>query len=231
MAELREIVLDTETTGLEVKSEHKIIEIGCVELINKVKTGNVYHTYINPKREVSKSAYQVHKISNQFLQDKPIFPEIANDFVKYIGTSTLIIHNAIFDLQFLNHELLLLGFSKIDNSRVIDTLRLARKKFPGSPASLDALCKRFDISLKSRDSHGALIDSELLASVYIKLIGKKQNTIELNQTDNQNNNHARNKDNEYYFPKRSFTLSQAEKELHKKMVSKINSPLWATQDS
>lgn len=166
---LREIVLDTETTGLSVKSGHRIIEIGCVELINHIPTGKVFHRYINPERHIDKGAFKVHGISEEFLKDKPLFSEIAPEFLKFISNDILVIHNAKFDVEFLNMELGKLNAKLISSDRVLDTLPLARKEFPRSPASLNELCKRFDISLNDRTSHGALIDAQLLAKVYAQL--------------------------------------------------------------
>ena len=164
----RYICLDTETTGISVKNQHKIIEIGCVEIINGKETGRVYHTYLNPDREIDKEAQAVHGISLDSLQDKPRFNEIAKDFTTFIAKSTLVIHNATFDINFLNYELELCGLEKIENP-VVDTLILARKKYVGERASLDALCKKFDVDLSSRNMHGALLDVGLLAKVFIRM--------------------------------------------------------------
>jgi len=164
----RYICLDTETTGISVKNKHKIIEIGCVEIINGKETGRTYHAYLNPDREIDKEAQAVHGISLDSLQDKPRFKEIASDFTKFIANSTLVIHNATFDINFLNYELELCGLEKIENP-VVDTLILARKKYVGERASLDALCKKFDVDLSSRNMHGALLDAGLLAKVFIRM--------------------------------------------------------------
>jgi len=169
---MRRIILDLETTGLDPRKGHKIVEIGCIEVINRVRTEKIFHLYVDPEREMPEQAFRIHGISAQFLRGKPKFHEIAQDFLDFIGEdSKLIAHNASFDMGFLNHQLGELGHPSIDNSRVIDTLYLARKNFPGSPASLDALCKRFNISLADREKkgHGALLDSELLYEVYIML--------------------------------------------------------------
>lgn len=164
----RYICLDTETTGISVKNKHKIIEIGCVEIINAKETGRTYHAYLNPDREIDKEAQAVHGISLDSLQDKPRFKEIASDFTKFIANSTLVIHNATFDINFLNYELELCGLEKIENP-VVDTLILARKKYVGERASLDALCKKFEVDLSSRNMHGALLDAGLLAKVFIRM--------------------------------------------------------------
>lgn len=164
----RYICLDTETTGISVKNKHKIIEIGCVEVVNGSETGRTYHTYLNPDREIDKEAEGVHGISLDSLQDKPRFNEISADFLKFIANSTLVIHNATFDINFLNYELELCHLTKIENP-VIDTLILARKKYVGERASLDALCKKFEVDLSSRNMHGALLDAGLLAKVFIRM--------------------------------------------------------------
>lgn len=170
----REIVLDTETTGLDpIRGGHRIAEIGCLELINHVPTGKTFHVYIDPEREFDPEAAQVVGLTWDMLKGKPLFKDIARDFLAFIGQDPLVIHNATFDLKFLNFELTYADLPRLTNP-VIDTLPMARKKFPGSPASLNALCKRFGVSLESRTKHGALIDSELLAKVYLELIGGPQ---------------------------------------------------------
>ena len=164
----RYICLDTETTGISIKNKHKIIEIGCVEVINGRETGKTYHTYLNPDREIDKEAEGVHGISLDSLQDKPRFVEIAGDFLKFIANATLVIHNATFDITFLNYELGICNIEKLENA-VVDTLLLARKKYVGERASLDAICKKFEIDLSSRNMHGALLDAGLLAKVFIRM--------------------------------------------------------------
>lgn len=172
---MREIVLDTETTGFEPNEGHRIVEIGAVELFNHVPTGRTYHQYINPERDMPTEAFEVHGLGEEFLRDKPVFAAIAQDFLDFIGEDAkLVIHNAAFDMKFLNAEL---GWAKkplIANDRALDTLMMARRRFPGSPASLDALCRRFNIDNSSRTLHGALLDSEILADVYLELIGGRQ---------------------------------------------------------
>ncbi|HHN67351.1 MAG TPA: DNA polymerase III subunit epsilon [Thermopetrobacter sp.] len=170
----REICLDTETTGLKPADGHRIIEIGAVELVNHLPTGNTFHVYINPERDIPIEAQNIHGISGEFLADKPPFADVADDFLAFIGDAPLIIHNAEFDRAFLNHELGQLGHDPIPRARCIDTLVMARRKFPGAPANLDALCRRFGIDLSKRDLHGALIDAHLLAEVYLELIGGRQ---------------------------------------------------------
>lgn len=171
---MREIVLDTETTGLDPATGDRIAEIGAVELMNHLPTGNTLHRYVNPGRAMPAEAFAVHGLSDDFLRDKPPFAEVAQDLVDFLGDATLVIHNAAFDMAFLNHELSRAGHARIGSSRVIDTLLLARQRFPGSPASLDALCRRFGVDSSRRVRHGALLDCELLAEVYLELLGGRQ---------------------------------------------------------
>ncbi len=176
---MREIVLDTETTGFKPEEGHRLVEIGAVELFNHLPTGQVYHQYINPERDVPKDAEQVHGLSTAFLKDKPVFEKIVSDFLTFVADAPLIIHNASFDMAFINSELAYVGKEPIMPGRVIDTLQLARQKYPMGPNSLDALCKRFAIDNSKRIKHGALLDSELLAEVYLELIGGRQTTFGL----------------------------------------------------
>jgi DNA polymerase-3 subunit epsilon len=171
---MREIVLDTETTGLDPYDGHRIVEIGAVELFNHVPTGNVYHQYINPVRKMPEQAFAVHGLSEEFLSDKPKFVDIASEFLDFIGSEKLIIHNASFDMKFINYELSKIKRGEVSYDRAVDTLAIARKKFPGSPASLDSLCRRFKIDNSARVMHGALLDSQILSEVYLELIGGKQ---------------------------------------------------------
>ena len=171
---MREIVLDTETTGFEPSEGHRIVEIGAIELLNKMPTGRVYHQYINPERAMPKEAFEVHGLGDDFLRDKPVFKTIARAFIEFVGEATLVIHNAAFDMKFLNAELTALGHPGLPMSQSLDTVAMARRKFPGAPASLDALCRRFGIDNSAREKHGALLDCELLAEVYLELIGGRQ---------------------------------------------------------
>lgn len=171
---MREIVLDTETTGFEPSEGHRIVEIGAVELLNKMPTGRTFHQYINPERAMPKEAFEVHGLGDDFLRDKPVFKAIARDFIEFVGEATLVIHNAAFDMKFLNAELTALGHPGLPMSQSLDTVAMARRKFPGAPASLDALCRRFGIDNSAREKHGALLDCELLAEVYLELIGGRQ---------------------------------------------------------
>ncbi len=171
---MREIVLDTETTGFEPEQGDRIVEIGAVELLNHMPTGRTYHQYINPERAMPNEAFEVHGLGDDFLRDKPVFARIAQEFLDFIQDATLVIHNASFDMKFLNAELGWVKKPAIPLERAVDTLAIARKKFPGSPASLDALCRRFNIDNSARTLHGALLDSEILAEVYLELIGGRQ---------------------------------------------------------
>lgn len=171
---MREIVMDTETTGLDPNDGHRIVEIGAVELLNHLPTGRIYHQYINPERDVPTEAFEVHGLSEERLSKEPVFAKIADEFIEFIGDATLVIHNASFDMKFINAELKWSGKERLPMSRALDTLAIARKKYPGSPASLDALCRRFGVDNSSREKHGALLDSELLAEVYLELIGGRQ---------------------------------------------------------
>jgi len=178
---MREVVLDTETTGLEPSQGHRVIEIGCVELKNRTPTGARYHAYVNPQRDVPEDARRISNLSTEFLVDKPLFADIVEGFLSFIGDSALVIHNAEFDLKFLNSELTRAGRPLLVAERAIDTMLMARRRFPGASASLDALCRRFDIALDERQAkgHGALLDAELLAEVYLELSGGRQPGLEL----------------------------------------------------
>lgn len=176
---MREIVLDTETTGFEPSEGDRLVEIGGVELFNHMPTGRVYHQYINPQRSMPQSAFEVHGLGDEFLADKPLFADVADAFLAFVGDAKLVIHNAAFDMKFLNAELGWLSKPLLPMDQAIDTLAIARRKFPGSPASLDALCRRFGVDNSAREKHGALLDSEILAEVYLELIGGQQPGLEL----------------------------------------------------
>ncbi|MGH6813511.1 MAG: DNA polymerase III subunit epsilon [Methylocella sp.] len=171
---MREIVLDSETTGLDPASGHRIVEIGCVELLNAIPTGETFHAYLDPERDIPEEAFRVHGLSAEFLADKPVFAKIAGGFLKFAGGAKIVAHNAEFDMRFLNAELALLGIAPIASDRVIDTLALARRKYPGAPNSLDALCARYGIDISRRSKHGALLDAGILAEVYAELTGGRQ---------------------------------------------------------
>ena len=213
---MKEIVLDTETTGISVKDGHRIVEIGCIELDNLIPTEKKFHTYLNPERKVSEKALEVHGYDNNFLSDKKKFKEIVDDFLDFIKGKKLIIHNAEFDLAHLNHELEILGKNKIENE-IVDTLILARNKFPGSSISLDALCKRYRIDNSKRIQHTALIDCDLLAKVYINLLDQKEPTLNFKNYDEKINN-IKN-DNVLYF-KKIITPSEVELKKHKEFIKK-----------
>ncbi|MBZ0128428.1 MAG: DNA polymerase III subunit epsilon [Rhodobacteraceae bacterium] len=171
---MREIVLDTETTGFDPDSGDRIVEIGAIELLNHLPTGNVYHQYINPERAMPADAFAVHGLGDDFLADKPVFASIARDFVAFVGSAKLVIHNASFDMKFLNAELKWAELPGLPMDQAIDTLEIARRRFPGAQNSLDALCRRFAVDNSAREKHGALLDSELLAEIYLELIGGRQ---------------------------------------------------------
>lgn len=176
---MREIIFDTETTGLDPNTGDRIVEIGCVECINHVPTGATFHVYINPERDMPEAAFKVHGLSSDFLRDKPVFAAIAQDFVDFVGDAKLVAHNAFFDLGFINAELKRLGYDVIDAARIVDTLALARKKNPFGPNSLDALCARYGIDNSRRTKHGALLDAEILAEVYLEMMGGRQTGLDL----------------------------------------------------
>jgi len=178
-----EVILDTETTGLSTAEKHKIVEIGCLELNDQIPTNNIFHTYINPERDVSDDAYKVHGYTNKFLSEKKTFAEISEDFLNFIKNKKLIIHNAPFDLSFLNYELKLINKKPIDIKNVVDTLQIARSKYPGAQNSLDALCKRFNVDNSRREKHNALIDCHLLKEVYINLVDQKEPKLNLENNE------------------------------------------------
>ncbi len=219
----REIILDTETTGLRPEEGHKLIEICAMEVIDGIKTGEIFHTYINPQREVPHEAFRIHGIATEFLLDKKTFAEVAHGFVDFIKDATLVIHNAKFDVGFLNYELKALGHPLINLSEVVDTLSLARKKYPGSPANLDALCKRFKINLAKRDKHGAVVDVELLYEVYLHLLEKHL----LIKTNNAVENVSmEGNTNKIFREARNYTASIEELEAHAEFIKTIKDPIW-----
>ena len=179
---MREIVLDTETTGLDPNAGHRLVEIACIELINNVPSGSLFHRYVNPERDIPEEAYAVHKLSLEFLSTKPLFAEIAEELMLFIGDSPIIAHNAEFDCKFLNAELARCGRSAVA-CKIVDTVTMARQKFPGAPVSLDALCKRFNVDNSARTAHGARLDAELLAVVYLELLGGRQHGLGLAVAD------------------------------------------------
>ena len=225
---MREIVLDTETTGLNPEKGDRIVEIGCVELENHLPTGKTYHQYINPMRSMSEEVVAVHGLTEEFLSDKPIFSEIADEFLAFVGESTpLVIHNAAFDMNFLNCELKACGKPELTNP-VVDSLLIARKKFPGSKVNLDELCKRFHVDASRRTVHGALLDSELLADVYLELITDRELRFDSSKKHEQNQNIIQNLKNvsRETFPVREWKIDPQEEQAHTEFLSKIKNPIW-----
>ena len=225
---MREIVLDTETTGLDPLQGHRLVEIGAIELFNHIPTGKTYHSFINPQRDVPREAEAVHGLSGEFLKDKPLFAQIASEFLEFIGEAVLIIHNASFDVGFLNAELGFIKRPPILYERTIDTLTLAKKRHPMGPNSLDALCKRYGIDIAKRTKHGALLDSELLANVYLELIGGRQIALTLPKADNvrqlQTGNRPSQTRRTDSLPER---ITREEKERHAALVKSLGaSALW-----
>lgn len=224
----REIAFDTETTGLSPQEGHRVIELGCVEMVNAIPTGNHFHVYINPEREVDAGAVRVHGLDNAFLADKPLFADIVQGFLDFIGDARLVIHNAPFDMGFINAEFSRLNLPVLPMERAIDTLQIARRTFPGAPASLDALCRRFTIDLSARTKHGALLDAELLAEVYLELTGGRQSSlltpsVEESEAAAEVGKQAVTID----FPRRHFPVSAQEKAAHADFLERIGSAaLW-----
>ncbi|MDU8910916.1 DNA polymerase III subunit epsilon [Aestuariicoccus sp. MJ-SS9] len=227
---MRELVLDTETTGFDPEQGDRIVEIGAVELYNHVPTGKTYHQYINPERAMPQEAFEVHGLGDDFLRDKPVFAQIVDEFIAFAGDAKLVIHNAAFDMKFLNAELAWVKRPSIPWERAVDTLAIARKKFPGSPASLDALCRRFNIDNSSRTLHGALLDSEILAEVYLELIGGKQPDFGLSHSHSSGQGTGGQEDwrpmpRPTTLPSR---LSEEEKAAHAAFVEKLgDNALWS----
>ncbi len=213
-----EVILDTETTGLSPASNHRIVEIGCVELENQISTNKTFHTYINPKRAVSEEALKIHGYSDKFLSDKKIFSEIAEDFLNFIKDKKLVIHNASFDLSFLDYELKLLNKKPIDKKNVIDTLELARSKYPGAQNSLDALCRRFNIDNSKREQHSALGDCQLLKEVYINLLDQREPKLNLQSREVIDLKINSQTDKTKNISRKIIKINNKEMELHKKFL-------------
>ncbi len=231
---MREIVLDTETTGFDPKEGHRIVEIGAVEILNLLPTGRTYHQYINPERSMPKEAFDIHGLGDDFLRGQPVFSDVAEAFLAFIGEDAqLIIHNAEFDMRMINAELGLIGRPAIPMERATDTLRLARNKFPGAQANLDALCRRFQIDNSSREKHGALLDSELLAEVYLELRGGRQHgmTLEVDQSTNIIEREVAvfvTKPRPQPLPSR---LTEEEREAHLAFIDDLKYPIWKREGS
>ena len=223
---MREIVLDTETTGFKPEDGHRVIEIGCVELVNHLPSGRTRQWYINPERDVPEDAVRVHGITTEFLADKPLFRDIVVEFLDFIADAPLVAHNANFDVTFLNAELKRLALPGVTPGRtIVDTVQLARKKFPGSPASLDALCKRFSIDNSGRSLHGALLDSTLLAEVYLELLGGRQTGFAL-AAPGTTARGGQTRTTRTSRPARPHAPSPEELEAHEALLKKLKSPLW-----
>jgi DNA polymerase-3 subunit epsilon len=230
---MREIVFDTETTGLDPKTGDRMVEIGCVEMVNRVETGATYHAYYNPERDMPAGAEAVHGLSASFLSDKPLFKDTAGELLDFIGDAPLVAHNAGFDFGFLNAELKLIGLEPVSTDRMVDTVALARKKHPGAKLSLDALCTRYGIDRSHRVKHGALLDAELLAQVYVELTGGRQIGLGL-AADGASDSTARNETASDLIGKpqgerrepRPHSASAAELARHKEFVSQMDDPLW-----
>ena len=212
-----EVVLDTETTGLSVAEKHKIVEIGCIELNNQIATNNVFHTYINPQRPVSEDAYKIHGYSDEFLSNQKTFSEISNDFLNFIKNKKIIIHNASFDLSFLNYELKLMNLEAIDKKNVVDTLEIARLKYPGSQNSLDALCKRFNIDNSKREKHNALLDCHLLKEIYVNLLDQKELKLNFGNNEIVNSKFSINS-KKTHIKRKIIKINDDELKLHKKYL-------------
>lgn len=224
---MREIVLDTESTGLDPYAGHRLVEIGCIEIENLVPTGRSFWTYLNPEREIPAEATNIHGITNEFVLDKPLFAQKVDEFLEFIGDAPLVIHNATFDMKFINYELQQIGYSPIPFERAVDTLPMARRKFPGSPANLDALCRRFEIDNSNRTYHGALLDAELLALVYMELKGGRQPglAMEVNTSATEVTTIVRS----YRAPRDlpGCTVNETEVTTHSAFITKLKNPLWA----
>ncbi|MCH7935849.1 MAG: DNA polymerase III subunit epsilon [Proteobacteria bacterium] len=223
---MREVVLDTETTGLDPNAGHRIVEIGCVELINHMATGKHFHKYLNPERDVPEQAAAIHGLTEEFLSAKPVFADIAKEFEAFIGDSTLVIHNAEFDLGFINAELKNIEHPPISLDRAIDTISLARRKFPGAQANLDALCRRFRIDNSDRSQHGALKDARLLAEVYLELIGGRQQDLGLSAEERKIVESAKKNRR----PPRPHAPTDTEQLAHAQFMEKLESPIWKSED-
>ncbi len=223
---MREIILDTETTGLDPAAGHRVVEIGCVEATNHIPTGKSWHCYINPERDMPEEAFRIHGLSTAFLADQPVFAQIADDFLVFIGDSSLVIHNASFDMKFLNAELALLARPPLDNARAVDTVTLARRRYPGAQVNLDSLCRRFEIDLSAREKHGALLDAELLAEVYLELRGGRQPNLAL-AGDIVSRDNGRSAVPRPVRAPRPHAPADAERAAHGELVASLTDPIWS----
>ncbi|WP_455373896.1 DNA polymerase III subunit epsilon [Limibacillus halophilus] len=226
---MRELVLDTETTGFDPAEGHRLVEVACLELVNHMQTGRTWRRYINPEREVPQEAFDVHGLSAEFLRDHPVFADVAEEFLEFIGDDKLVIHNAEFDMRFLNAELGLLGKPPLAMERAVDTLQIARRKYPGAPASLDALCRRFGIDNSERSYHGALLDCQLLAEVYLELRGGQQPGLALAGRKGGGQEAAAKRERPFREP-RPHAPSPEELAAHRKMLEGLSDPIWLSDD-
>ena len=223
---MREIIFDTETTGLDPLQGHRVVEIGCVELRNHIATGKVFHAYLNPQRAVPSEAAMVHGLTDEFLADKPLFAEVVEEFIAFLGDAPLVAHNASFDMNFVNAELTRLGFPTLPKERATDTVQMARRKFPGAPASLDALCKRFGVDVSSRKLHGALLDAQLLAEVYLELRGGRQTDLVLAPQKVDIETVVTEARARVHREPRPHAASAEERAAHEAFLELITDPLW-----
>ncbi len=228
---MREIIFDTETTGFDPHSGDRMVEMGCIEMIDRVATGNSYHCYYNPQRNMPAQAEEVHGLSEKFLSEKPLFSEKAHELLEFIQDSALVAHNASFDFGFLNAELVRCELPPVAMDRMVDTLAIAKKLHPGAKLSLDALCSRYGIDRSHRVKHGALLDAELLAQLYIELTGGRQIGLGLAsdngvKADIKNHDHVQNKESKPLRKARHFEISAAEREQHEKFMATIENPIW-----
>ncbi len=237
---MREIVLDTETTGLDPQDGHRLVEIAGLELVNRLPSGREYQSYLNPERDIPEAAQAIHGLTSEFLKDQPLFSQIIDDFLSFIGDSRLVIHNAEFDLSFLNTELVSCGRPGLALNPVVDTLLVARNMFPGAPANLDALCKRFGVDSQHRQKHNALIDCHLLAKVYLELTGGRQNTFSLTPAHSLDERSSSPQSPDHILfngqipqqkkvkkrPIRPHTISAEEQAAHTQMLQRLKNPLW-----
>lgn len=229
---MREIILDTEATGLDYSCGHRLVEIGCVELIDKMRTGILYHQYLNPERDVPYEAFKIHGLSSEVLRNHPVFGEIFQDFLNFVKDSQIVIHNARFDLGFLNEELRRIGAQQLSADRVVDTLQMARSHFPCSPVNIDALCRRFGLDLSTRTRHGALIDAKLLSEIYIELSGGRQ--IMLNFSNLEIREESRKLEEKPHIILDQDLIqkmaSNFEKRYHEEFLKRVRNPIWLNRE-
>jgi DNA polymerase-3 subunit epsilon len=222
---MREIVFDTETTGFNPEEGHRLVEIGAIETVDRIPTGKVYHVYINPEREIPEDAIKVHGITNEMVADKPVFADVVTEMLEFFGDSPLVAHNANFDMNFLNFQLQAENLAPLDNP-VVDTLKIAKKKFPGQRVSLDALCKKYEIDLSVRKYHGALLDAKLLGDVYLELTGGRQQSLSFSIADKQGGGDDVEYKKAEIKPRPTVKANDAEAAHHKEYISGLKNNLW-----